>query len=152
MTACDSLLSLALNLIMSPLKIATRYAVFAAVATLINLLTQELSLGLYQGSFALVTAMLAGTATGLVTKYLLDKRYIFNHVTGSPRDALKNFSGYTLTGVFTTALFWVCELGFDAVFASDAARIIGAILGLAAGYGIKYQLDKRFVFTPRDMA
>lgn len=137
---------------MSPLKIAIHYTLFAAVATLVNLLTQELALALYQGSFALVAAMLAGTATGLVTKYMLDKLYIFNHVNRSPSEVIKNFSGYTLTGVFTTALFWVCELGFDALFATDSARITGAVLGLAAGYGIKYQLDKRFVFIPRDTA
>ncbi len=135
---------------MSPLTIAIRYTAFALVATVINLLTQELSLAVYQAAFALVVAMVAGTATGLVSKYFLDKLYIFNHVSPSKNAAIKNFTGYTLTGVFTTALFWVCELGFEVFFGTDAARITGATLGLAAGYGIKYQLDKRFVFNPRD--
>ena len=152
MTACDSLLGTGLNHTMSSLKLAVRYTVFAIAATLINLLTQELSLSFYQGAFALIIAMFAGTATGLVTKYVLDKLYIFKHVSSSPRDAIKNFSGYTLTGILTTVLFWLSELGFDAFFGTDSARIIGAILGLASGYVIKYQLDKRFVFTPRDIA
>ena len=135
---------------MSSLEIAIRYTAFAAVATLINLITQQLSLAVYQASFSLMIAMLAGTATGLITKYILDKLYIFNHVSASANDTIKNFTGYTLTGVFTTALFWLSELGFEAFFGTDGARITGAALGLAAGYGIKYQLDKRFVFTPRD--
>jgi putative flippase GtrA len=137
---------------MSPLNIAIRYTLFALIATLINLLTQELSLALYQAAFALPAAILAGTGTGLITKYILDKLFIFNHTSSSPRDAIKNISGYTLTGVFTTALFWASELGFAALFGTEAARITGAVLGLAVGYGIKYQLDKRFVFIPRDMA
>ncbi len=137
---------------MTAISLALRYALFALIATLINLLTQELWLWLYAGSFELVLAMFAGTATGLVAKYLLDKRFIFNHVTKSPADTIRNFSRYTLTGVFTTGLFWVTELGFHGFFGTDGARISGAVLGLATGYGIKYYLDKRYVFTPRDMA
>jgi putative flippase GtrA len=68
---------------MSPLNIAIRYTAFALVATVVNLLTQELSLAVYQAAFALVVAMFAGTATGLITKYFLDKLYIFNHVSST---------------------------------------------------------------------
>jgi putative flippase GtrA len=141
-----------LNRSMPSLKIATRYTAFAIVATLVNLLSQELSLALYQAAFALPAAILAGTAAGLITKYTLDKIYIFNHVSTSPKEAIKTFSGYTLTGVFTTALFWISELGLHWLFGTEAARITGAILGLAVGYGIKYQLDKRYVFLSRDAA
>ncbi len=141
-----------LNQPMSSLKIAARYTAFAIIATLINLLSQELSLAVYRATFALPLAILAGTAAGLITKYTLDKNFIFNHVSSSHRDSIKTFGGYTFTGVFTTALFWISELGLHWLLGTEAARITGAILGLAVGYGIKYQLDKRYVFTPRDTA
>jgi hypothetical protein len=38
------------------------------------------------------------------------------------------------------------EFGFDYLFKTTEARYIGACIGLAIGYIIKYRLDKRFVF------
>ena len=132
------------------LKLATLYCAFAAVATVINLLSQEVSLYLYRGAYALLLAVIVGTATGLVSKYCLDKLYIFNHVSKTPKDMLSNFSSYTFTGLFTTLLFWAFEFGFVAIFGTELARVTGAVIGLAAGYGIKYQLDKRYVFQARE--
>lgn len=56
---------------------------------------------------------------------------------------------YTFTGVFTTALFWGIEFGFQSLFGTDAMRYLGGAIGLTLGYIIKYRLDKRFVFVPR---
>ena len=43
-------------------------------------------------------------------------------------------------------IFWGLEFGFNWVFHTKEMRYLGGIIGLAIGYLIKYQLDKRFVF------
>jgi putative flippase GtrA len=120
------------------------YTAFAVIATGVNLFLQWLSLRLYQGPLSLPVAMVLGTGAGLVAKYLLDKNWIFRHRGNSAATHLRKFSGYALTGVATTALFWGCELAFNAV--DPAWRFPGAALGLAIGYAAKYRLDRRFVF------
>ena len=59
------------------------------------------------------------------------------------------FSGYALMGVATTLLFWATETVFYLIWGTDLAREIGAVIGLSAGYLIKYQLDARFVFRAK---
>jgi putative flippase GtrA len=130
---------------MSRLAVITLlYTAFAIIATGVNLSLQWLSLRYYQGHFHLPAAMVVGTCAGLVTKYLLDKNWIFHHRDNSAAKHLRNFSGYALTGVATTALFWGCELIFNVI--DPAWRFPGAALGLAIGYAAKYRLDQRFVF------
>lgn len=132
---------------MTPLNTALLYCIFAIIATVVNLLTQEASIFVIDVTFSLEIAIVAGTATGLISKYILDKRFIFRNKSTTTRDSLAKFSTYSLTGVFTTLLFWGFEFGFDSYFGTKFARYSGAIIGLAIGYGIKYRLDKRFVFN-----
>lgn len=134
---------------MSALHLALRYSLFAASATAVNLLTQEAVIRVWSGSYALYLSIAIGTVTGLVCKYLLDKHYIFAYQTHSHQDNLGRFAAYTLTGGFTTALFWGLELGFDYWFGTKLARYTGAVIGLSIGYAVKYRLDKRFVFPPQ---
>ena len=137
---------------MSRRTLVLRYAAFAVLATLANLGAQRLVLAAEGGGatasatgFAL--AVLAGTAVGLVVKYVLDKRWIFaDHSRGLAAHS-RRFSLYTLTGVGTTLIFWVTETGFWLAWQTDLAREAGAVLGLAIGYAVKYRLDRRFVFA-----
>ncbi|PCH63031.1 MAG: polysaccharide biosynthesis protein GtrA [SAR86 cluster bacterium] len=128
------------------MPLAFKYAIFALLATIINLLSQELSLQFLNGDHDIVIAMMVGTFTGLVAKYSLDKQYIFAYTSKTQFDNSKKFVLYSLTGVFTTVLFWGFEFGFDSLFDSKTARYIGAIIGLALGYAIKYRLDSHYVF------
>ncbi len=48
--------------------------------------------------------------------------------------------------MLTTAIFWGLELGAYAAFHTQTARYVGGAVGLALGYWLKYQLDKRLVF------
>jgi|TARA_B110000467_G_scaffold154553_1_gene165946 putative flippase GtrA len=129
------------------MTIAFKYSLLAVLATLINLSTQEGVVRTYDGSFAIYLAMALGTLPGLVSKYLLDKKTIFQFITTSHREDFIKFTLYGLTGVATTAIFWSFELGFDSLIGGKIARYIGAIIGLSIGYGVKYQLDKRYVFA-----
>ena len=121
---------------------------FAVLATAVNLATQSIVMAAVQLWFALYIAILFGTGTGLVTKYALDKIWIF----GDPRIDLasnaRSFFIYSCTGVVTTAVFWTLELSFNAITSDGRFRYVGAVLGLAIGYFLKYRLDRRFVFEP----
>lgn len=123
------------------------YLCFAILATALNILTQELSLFFYHGRFALYVAVIMGTGAGLVAKYLLDKRFIFNHRTDSTKANVAAFSKYSFTGLFTTVIFWSFELAFEFLIGGKVARYTGAVIGLSIGYAIKFQLDRALVFT-----
>lgn len=129
------------------MSVVVKYTAFAIIATVLNLLTQEFVVQLASGPGALYLAIIAGTLTGLLCKYLLDKHYIFAIISRSTQEDMGRFLAYSVTGVVTTLIFWAFELGFELAFASKTARYLGACLGLAIGYGIKYRLDKRFVFS-----
>lgn len=122
------------------------YSFFASITTIVNLGSQMASVAIYKGPYAIPLSIFAGTAIGLLMKYLLDKRYIFQAQTRNLAHDGYLFILYTSMGVITTAIFWGVEYTFHWAFASDAMRYLGGALGLALGYLLKYQLDKRFVF------
>lgn len=95
----------------------------------------------------LTLAIAAGTATGLVVKYLLDKRWIFADRSRGVRAHARRFPLYAATGAITTAIFWGTEAAAWAIWGTDAAREAGAVLGLTVGYVSKYRLDRNLVFT-----
>lgn len=122
------------------------YTIFAVISTAANILSQDMSFRVYQGNYDLWLAIFIGTAVGLVVKYFLDKRYIFQYQTTSIQHGSKTFYLYTLMGLFTTVIFWGFEFAFDAIYQTAEMRYVGAIIGLSIGYFVKYQLDKRYVF------
>lgn len=128
-----------------------RYAFFAAVAVLVNLATQRgvLAWPWAVPGLGLTVAIAAGTLTGLVVKYLLDKRWIFHDLDTGLAAHGRKFALYTAMGLITTAIFWGTETMFWLIWQSDALREAGAVLGLTVGYVTKYRLDRRFVFAPR---
>jgi putative flippase GtrA len=122
------------------------YILFAILSTVINLLFQYLSLSLYNGFLSLYVAMFVGTFFGLISKYYMDKVYIFNYVPKNKKNDLKTFVAYTVTGGFTTLIFWGFEISFNAIWSSEIAKYCGALIGLSLGYSFKYLLDKKYVF------
>ena len=130
----------------SSAALAARYAACAAAATAANVATQRITSALYAGRFELYAAMAAGTLTGLVAKYLLDRRWIFPARRAALGGHAVAFARYTLTGAATTCLFWGTELAFAALGDARWLRYAGAVLGLTVGYLTKYRLDRRFVF------
>jgi putative flippase GtrA len=128
-------------------KIIILYAVFAAIAIASNLLTQIIVISLYSGQFSIALSILLGTAVGLPVKYVLDKKFIFNFTTLNFAHNSKVFILYVLMAIFTTMLFWGTEALFQILFNNETMRLLGGAIGLIAGYVMKYQLDKKFVFT-----
>lgn len=132
---------------MSLSALVIRYSLFAIIATTANLAVQRAIFFINSESYTLFFALFTGTGVGLVVKYLLDKRWIFNDLSSDVHSHTRKFSLYTLMGIVTTIIFWGFESGFWLVWRTDVMREIGAITGLTIGYIVKYQLDRRFVFT-----
>ena len=129
-----------------------RYAAFAVVATIANLATQRFVLQFGETAVHFAGAVGAGTFVGLVIKYVLDKRWIFYDVETGVKNHGRKLSLYTAMGLITTAIFWGTETAFWLIWHTDMIRELGAILGLSVGYVLKYNLDRRFVFTDRQLA
>jgi putative flippase GtrA len=130
--------------------LALKYTFFALISTLFNLLFQYLSFALYSGWGSLYVAMFTGTLSGLVTKYVLDKKWIFYHIPKDRKDDAKKFVLYSFMGVFTTMIFWGTEMAFYYLLPDPNAKYIGAVIGLGIGYVIKYFLDRKYVFVHKE--
>jgi len=126
------------------------YTIFAVISTIANILSQDLTFRAYDGFGSLWLGIFVGTAVGLVVKYGLDKRYIFQYQTTSIQHGSKTFYLYSVMGLFTTIIFWGFEVAFDAIYQTTEMRYVGGIIGLAIGYFVKYQLDKRYVFVKHE--
>lgn len=127
-------------------RLAMLYTAFAIVATLCNILAQDICNYLYSGDFSILISLLMGTGLGLVVKYILDKKYIFQYKTKTAGHNRQIFFLYTIMGILTTMIFWGFEFGFHYIFETKEMRYLGGILGLMIGYICKYYLDKRYVF------
>ncbi len=125
------------------------YTSFAIISTIANIASQDISIRLYNDSFGVLISIIIGTGTGLVVKYLLDKKYIFKFKVDNLKHDSHTFVLYTVMGLVTTVIFWGFEFGFDYYFQTKEMRYFGGVIGLAIGYWIKYHLDKKFVFKSR---
>jgi len=130
--------------------LAIKYATFAGISTLFNLLFQWITFFFYSGYASLYLAMFIGTLAGLVTKYIMDKKWIFYHTPKDKKDDAKKFILYSFMGIFTTIIFWGTEMAFYYLLSYSYAKYIGAIIGLTVGYIIKYFLDKKYVFIHKE--
>jgi len=128
------------------MNLALKYTIFAVLATAANIGSQDLAVRVYAGPYSILLSVFFGTGIGLVVKYLLDKRYIFAFQTRDLAHDTRTFLLYSLMGVVTTVVFWGFEFGFQWAFQDKGMRYLGGVIGLAIGYWVKYQLDKRYVF------
>lgn len=111
-----------------------------------NFITQWMVFIFFDAWWVLYLALITGTLVGLVTKYILDKQYIFHYKALNSKDDLAKFGLYSLIGLGTTLIFWSMEVAFYYAFEFKNAKYLGGIIGLTIGYLIKYHLDKRHVF------
>ena len=122
-----------------------KYVLFCFVAILLNLTIQRIFIELiFIDNY--IIAIIFGTLTGLISKYILDKNYIFKDFDHSLKNNSRKFTMYSLNGVFTTIIFWGLESLFYFIYSTNFARELGAIIGLSIGYFLKYRLDKKYVF------
>lgn len=125
-----------------------RYVLFAIIATLVNLLTQEVVIQIAPVA-PLALSILMGTAAGFLLKYVLDKKWVFEDDYGDHRQEVQKVTLYGAFSVLTTLIFWGFEVTFWMIWQTDLAKYTGAVLGLAIGYAAKFVLDRTFVFKER---
>ena len=130
-------------------KIAVLYTLFAVFSIVINIGSQMLSIGVYKGPYSVEVSILVGTAAGLPLRYVLEKRYIFNFTSYNLAHDGRLFVFYSAMGVITTLIFWGTEYAFHIIYDTDFMRYVGGFIGLSAGFYVKYQLDKKYVFVSR---
>ncbi|MEM7710344.1 MAG: GtrA family protein [Pseudomonadota bacterium] len=133
---------------MHPLRSAhpfLRYVLAAVVSILANLLTQEATSQALPLQ-PLMVAIVAGTLVGFGVKHVCDKLWTFREAYTTPLGEVRRVTVSGLFSVLTTLVFWGFELGFYAIWQTDTAKYLGAVLGLTIGYVIKYALDRRHVF------
>lgn len=111
-----------------------------------NIGSQDFVIRYYNGVYAISLSIVTGTVVGLIVKYILDKKFIFQYRIKNIAHDTRIFTLYTSTGIITTAVFWGFEFGFEYAFHTKELRYLGGIIGLAIGYLLKYHLDKHFVF------
>ncbi|MDI9330755.1 MAG: GtrA family protein [Alphaproteobacteria bacterium] len=128
-------------------SIAVLYSLFAALSTAINIGMQMVSIWAYTGPYAVEVSILVGTIAGLPLRYVLEKRYIFSFTSQSIAHDGRLFVLYSFMGVLTTAIFWGAEYALHLIFDTDLMRYVGGVIGLAIGFYVKYQLDKKYVFV-----
>ena len=123
------------------------YTFFAIIATFSNLITQRFIISFSQSNLFFLIAIFCGTLVGLFIKFFLDKKWIFFDKTSGLILQSRKFSKYSLMGILPTLIFWSTETIFWFLWNTENMREIGASIGLAIGYIIKYKLDNRFVFN-----
>ena len=131
-------------------RIAVLYTLFSVLSTVINIGSQMLSIWAYKGPYSVEISILVGTAAGLPLRYFLEKRYIVNFKSQNLRHDGKLFVFYSAMGVITTLMFWGTEYAFHLIYDTDSMRYVGGVIGLAVGFYVKYQLDKKYVFVNRN--
>jgi putative flippase GtrA len=123
-----------------------RYVYVAVLSSLCNIAAQQAVVWSLP-HVPVMISVVAGTAIGFLVKYICDKYWVFLDAYDNHAEELRKVIVYGVFGVATTALFWAIELGFWSVFQTVEAKYTGAVLGLALGNFIKFQLDKHYVFT-----
>ena len=129
------------------IKVAAVYMLTTALSAFLNITSQMLFIWGYKGPNSVEISILVGTAISFPLRYFFEKRYIFQFVSGSLFREGQVFGLYTAMSVITTLIFWATEYSFHLIWGSDLMRYIGAVVGLALGSGLKYQLDKKYVFV-----
>ncbi len=119
-----------------------KYYLLAFIAIFINLLSQEIFLIIFLDY--LYSSLLFGTLTGFLSKYILDKKYIF--FSKSSSYSLTEFLSYFSTAILTTIIFWGFELSFYLIFNDTFMKLLGGFIGLVIDYNLKYYLDDKFTF------
>ncbi|MFX0095170.1 MAG: GtrA family protein [Candidatus Hodarchaeota archaeon] len=138
----------------------TFYMIFAVIAITLNVTVQFLAEIILKAIFPelawTIIEILAqpfemwfficlglGTLVGFVFKFLVDKFIVFEEKELIINQTARQATKYLFFAIFTTIIFWGTETLFQILWNAYA---LGAIIGLAIGYTIKFVLDSKFVF------
>ena len=134
---------------MTTFNLIALYAIVAGVTIALNVLFQRIVFRLYDGPNAIFYAMIGGALVALIVKYFLDRIFIFS-VKSGPQAS--EFLRYAFTGGLITLVYFIVEHMIWNTFQTEFARDVGIVLGMTAGYGLKFLIDRDFVFRARQNA
>ena len=117
------------------------YFLFAFLSSIVNLIGQHIFLNYFENLFL---AVVCGSAAALIFKYVLDSSIVFE---GNREINLKTFLTYAFIGACITPIIWIVEVTFLNIFGTVFMRDVGALIGIALAYYIKFEIDKRYVFN-----
>lgn len=132
---------------LTAIKIALLYTLFAVLSSVINTVSQMLSIWAYKSPYSVEISILVGTAASLTLRYFLEKRHIFSFTSQNLAHDVKLFILYSAMGVITTLIFLGTEYAFHLIYDKDFMCYVVGVIGLAVGFYVKYQPDKKYVFT-----
>jgi putative flippase GtrA len=132
---------------LTAVKIALPYTLFAVLYSVINTVSQMLSIWEYKRPNSVEISILVGTVANLTLCYFLEKRHIFNFTSQNLSHDGKLFILYSAIGVITILIFLGTEYAFHLIYYKNFMCYVGGVIGLAVGFYIKYQTDKKYVFT-----
>jgi putative flippase GtrA len=140
------------------------YILFAVICTFINIgsqlvteyfissieVLQRIIYSSSDGSLRIydIIKILVGTGLGFMSKFILDKFFVFRERHENIGHTFRQMVIYGLMAVFTTLIFWSFQVAFKLLFSFTFAEQVGAVIGLGIGYTVKFFLDRRFVFIP----
>ena len=116
------------------------YFLFALLSAFVNIIGQHIFLNYYENLFL---AVIVGSAAALFFKYILDSSIVFD---ANKQISLETFLRYAFIGACITPIIWLVEVIFLNIFGTVFMRDVGAFLGIALAYYVKYEMDKRYVF------
>ncbi len=136
------------------------YLLFALFALMLNIITQKTVAILFYSfnndffttiiykniDITTISKILIATGVSFFFKYFLDKHIVFS-VTAKNSSKTSNLTTIALYGGFailTTILAWVVQISFKIFLHQE---YLGLVIGLSAGYSIKFFLDKNHVFV-----
>ncbi|MFX1533327.1 MAG: GtrA family protein [Promethearchaeota archaeon] len=143
----------------------TFYMIFAIVAIILNVTVQTLTevfLKTFFSDFAMIIIEILtqpfelwfficlglGTLVGFVFKFIVDKFIVFEEKKLELEETTRQVVKYFFFAIFTTMIFWGTETLFHILWNAYA---LGAVIGLAIGYTIKFVLDSKFVFIDKQI-
>jgi len=121
------------------MRLVIIYSLISLLSISLNLVCQLVLLKIL---LPLYVSICLGTLIGLLVKYLLDARFIFIY----KKPSVSNFVKYSFIGGAITPIWWVSEYAAYYFFNSNAAALVGGLVGLIFCYYLKYNLDKAYVF------
>jgi len=122
------------------------YLILCFFAIILNITSQHIFLFYYIGSYAIEISILIGTLVTFFLRFLLEKKFIFFKDKFSFKTESMLYM-YFVSSVLATLIFWICEYSFHLLFDSDPIRYFGALIGLFAGFYVKYKMDKSLTFN-----
>tara|TARA_B100000989_G_scaffold299003_1_gene291845 strand:- start:5206 stop:5595 length:390 start_codon:yes stop_codon:yes gene_type:complete len=124
--------------------VINKYILVSLISIIANIALQILFLEVYTKMYRVELSIIIATALTMPARYVLERKFIFSRIRYS--SDTKSFLVYTFSACIATVIFIVTEYVFHLVFANDALRYLGGMIGLSLGFYFKFWFDTLKVY------